>query len=364
MKQLSLSIVFLIGILLFSFNVESKNFVLVIDAGHGGKDIGAPGVKTNEKNINLEVALKFGALVEKNMDDVDVVYTRKRDKYVTLQERANIANDAKGDLFVSIHTNSLDKRAKGRKTVQGSSTYTLGLHRTKENLAVAMRENSVIALEEDYSTTYQGFDPNSSESYIIFEINQNQHMAQSVNFASLVQDEFKITAKRVDRGVRQAGFLVLYKTSMPAVLVELDFICNPTQEQFMRSDNGQDKLAQALYNAFERYRKLGDSASVPSYAPPVEDEEITDESGEPQEVENNSGITYKIQFLAGRVKLPSNSSEFKGLKGVERYKDGKMYKYLYGATSSYEEAVATLKKVRRKFKDAYIVEFEGDKLKK
>ncbi len=363
MKQLSLSIIVLIGILLFPFDAESKNFVLVIDAGHGGKDIGAPGVKTNEKNVNLDVALKFGALVEKNMDDVDVVYTRKRDKYVTLQERANIANDAKGDLFVSIHTNSLDKRAKGRNTVQGSSTYTLGLHRTKENLAVAMRENSVIALEEDYSTTYQGFDPNSSESYIIFEINQNQHMAQSVNFASLVQEEFKSTAKRVDRGVRQAGFLVLYKTSMPAVLVELDFICNPTQEKFMRSDDGQEKLAQALYNAFERYRKLGDSGTVAAYASPAEDV-VVDEHAGSQVEENDSGITYKIQILAGASKLPSNSSEFKGLKGVERYKDGRMYKYLYGATPSYEEALATLKKVKRKFKDAYIVEFEGDKLKK
>ena len=213
----------------------AKDFVVVIDAGHGGHDPGSLGSKAKEKNINLGVALKLGRLIENNMQGVKVVYTRKKDVYLTLQERANIANKVQGDLFISIHTNSLDKKSPNRRKVAGASTWTLGLHRSKENLEVAKRENSVIYLENDFSTRYEGFDPNSTESYIIFEFMQYKHMEQSINFASDIQREFVSTAGRVDRGVRQAGFWVLAKTSMPAVLVELDFICNPTQERFLFS---------------------------------------------------------------------------------------------------------------------------------
>ena len=234
-RVLSLLFAFVLGLSV----VSAKDFVLVIDAGHGGRDAGALGNKAKEKDINLGVALKLGRMVANNVPGVKVVYTRDKDVYLTLQERADKANRVEGDLFISIHTNSIDKKSPNRKTV----------HRSKENLEVAKRENSVIYLENDFSTRYEGFDPNSTESYIIFEFMQYKHMEQSINFASDIQHEFVSVANRVDRGVRQAGFWVLAKTGMPAVLVELDFICNPTQERFLTSESGQTKMAQAIYNA-------------------------------------------------------------------------------------------------------------------
>lgn len=236
----------------------AKQFTLVIDAGHGGKDKGALGKSSYEKDINLGVALELGKLVKKSINDVKVVYTRDNDTFITLQERADIANKANGDLFISIHTNSIAKKAKGRLTINGASTYTLGLHRSEENLEVAKTENSVIELEPDYTISYKGFDPNSSESYIIFEIAQQQYMEHSVAFASLVQSELSTTANRADKGVRQAGFWVLAATSMPAVLVELDYICNPTQEKFLKSEKGQKQLAKAIFNAVAKYKAQTD----------------------------------------------------------------------------------------------------------
>lgn len=252
--------IFLISIILLilPFTVAAKDFTLVIDAGHGGKDKGALGRYAYEKDINLAVALKFGKMVESKMKDVKVVYTRDDDTYITLQGRADVANKASGDLFISIHTNSIDKKSKNRNIIKGSSTYTLGLHRTQENLEVAKRENSVIIMEDDYTTRYQGFDPNSSESYIIFEINQSRHLNQSISLASSIQNEFVSVAERTDKGVRQAGFWVLAATSMPSVLVELDFICNPDQEKFLTSESGQNKMAKALYNAFYKYKNSSD----------------------------------------------------------------------------------------------------------
>lgn len=195
------TLLLLVFVAAFCVNAVAKDFVLVIDAGHGGKDVGAVGDYAMEKDVNLGVALKFGELVKKHCKNVKVVYTRDADFFVSLQDRANIANKAKGDLFVSIHTNSVDKKSPSRYTVTGSETYTLGLHRSNENLEVAKRENSVIELEDDYSAKYQGFDPNSAESYIIFELNQSKHMEQSINFASYVQGEFK-KCGQVDKGVR------------------------------------------------------------------------------------------------------------------------------------------------------------------
>ncbi|MDE5838271.1 MAG: N-acetylmuramoyl-L-alanine amidase, partial [Paramuribaculum sp.] len=227
----------LFAVLAIIFSAEAK-FTVVIDAGHGNQDYGAVGKISNEKDINLGVALRVGDLIKKNMPDVEVIYTRNNDTFVTLQGRADIANKAKGDLFISIHTNSVDKKSKNYLTVHGASVYTLGFKKSSENLAVAMRENAVMKLERDYSTTYEGFDPSSSESYIIFEMSQNLHMAQSIEAANEIQKELVSTAGRFDRGVRQANFWVLFKTSMPAILVELDFICNPEMERFMSSSAG------------------------------------------------------------------------------------------------------------------------------
>lgn len=232
-------------------SLSAQAYTLVIDAGHGGKDPGAIGRKSKEKNINLAVALAFGKLVEQNCPDVKVVYTRKTDVFLELDERANIANRNKADLFVSIHVNS----TAAKNGPQGTETYTLGMHRAADNLEVAKRENSVITLESNYEQKYEGFDPKSSESYIIFELMQDKNMEQSVNFAKLVQQQFKSTAGRVNKGVYQAGFLVLRATSMPSALIELGYINNANEETYLCSAAGQSALAKSIYNAFKAYKK-------------------------------------------------------------------------------------------------------------
>ncbi|MBO4642791.1 MAG: N-acetylmuramoyl-L-alanine amidase [Bacteroidaceae bacterium] len=232
-------------------SLSAQAYTLVIDAGHGGKDPGAIGRKSKEKNINLAVALAFGKLVEQNCPDVKVIYTRKTDVFVELDERANIANRNKADLFVSIHVNS----TAAKSGPQGTETYTLGMHRAADNLEVAKRENSVITLESNYEQKYEGFDPKSSESYIIFELMQDKNMEQSVNFAKLVQQQFKSTAGRVNKGVYQAGFLVLRATSMPSALIELGYINNVSEEAYLMSAAGQSAMAKSIYNAFKAYKK-------------------------------------------------------------------------------------------------------------
>ena len=236
--------------------MPKPDFTLAIDAGHGGHDKGCSSGSNYEKNITLDVARRLRSLIDKACgDSVKVGMTRRSDVLVPLGDRAKIANDAQADLFISMHVNSIDKRTKGRHVVHGASVYTVGLHKSDANLKVAMRENAVIELEEDFSETYQGFDPNSSESYIIFELGQHRNMQQSIDFADLAQQELISTAGRADKGVRQAGFLVLWATKMPAVLVELDFICNAEAERFLASEKGRQKCAEALFNAFKTYRK-------------------------------------------------------------------------------------------------------------
>ncbi len=231
---------------------DTQPFVLVLDPGHGGKDIGAPGAcrKTTESAVVLDVAKRVGRMVEDAGLNIKTVYTRKTDRFVTLQGRADIANKAHGDLFVSIHCNSVKS---GGNNVQGTSVYTLGSGKSSENLRVAMRENSVIELEPDYTAKYSGFDPNSVESYILFELSQDVHIRQSIDFARLAQDELVSTAGRVDKKLRQANFWVLWATSMPAVLVELDFICNPTIEDFFADEEGREECALAIFNAVKKY---------------------------------------------------------------------------------------------------------------
>lgn len=231
-----------------------EKFTIVIDAGHGGKDSGAVDNGVKEKDINLGVALKLGNLIKKTLKGVDVVYTRDRDVFISLQDRANKANKAKGNLFISIHTNSVDKKNPNRRSIAGASTYALGLHKDKNNMLVAQRENAVIELESDFKEKYSGFDPNSDESYIIFELSQKNNLNQSITFADHVQKEMSKAGRR-DRGVHQAGFWVLWATSMPAVLIELDFICNPNSAKYMASQMGQRELAQSICNAIDHYRK-------------------------------------------------------------------------------------------------------------
>lgn len=357
-----------IFILVLSLSVVAmaKDFVVVIDPGHGGKDVGAVGKNAYEKNINLAVALKLGALIEDNMEDVKVVYTRKTDVYLTLRERANIANRSNGNLFISIHTNSVALSNRNRSKIEGASTYVLGLHRTDENLNVAKRENEVILLEDDYSETYSGFDPNSSESYIIFEISQSIYMDNSIEVASAIQEEFVSVAHRADRGVRQAGFLVLAATSMPSVLVELDFISNPTQEHFLTTKAGEDKMAKAIYNSVRRY-KQGIDHKIDMVA---KDGVISNAEPKRNDVEvvNNIVVAaagesvYKIQLFATNKLLREGNVEFKKLKNISYYNENGLYKYTYGEFKSKREAQELLRRdVKSKFKDAFVIEFKDGK---
>lgn len=391
-----------------AMQAAEKTFTVVIDAGHGGKDPGARGTVINEKAINLSVALKLGALIGDNYNDVRVVYTRQNDRFVELDERANIANRNKADLFISIHTNSVKRGS----AVQGTETYTLGLARSEENLEVAMRENSAILLEDDYMQKYEGFDPNSSESYIIFEFMQNKHMEQSVGFASEIQKSFT-SVRREDRGVRQAGFLVLRKTSMPSVLVELGFISNKNEEMFMKSSDGQEKLARCLYNAFVKYKRdydrklsgiagrssayvsannepnregrtVADRAERPvadDVSAPVGSEAyiLQQKNAERQASTSRSEnantrtsaststkgkVIYKIQILTSDKKLSPNSKLFKGYKGIDSFREGDVYKYTYGETTDFDEVRRLRRKVAKDFKDAFIIAFkEGKRVK-
>lgn len=348
-------------------------FTVVIDPGHGKGDHGAVGKTSSEKNINLDVALKVGKLIEKNFPEVELVFTRNDDSFVTLQGRADIANKAKGDLFISIHTNSVDKKSPNYRTVAGASVYTLGFRRSKENLEVAMRENAVMKLEDDYTTTYQGFDPSSAESYIIFEMNRDKHMEQSLEAANYIQKELVTTAGRKDRGVRQANFWVLFKTGMPAILVELDFICNPEMERFMTSKKGSDRLAEAIYNGFARYkaaddRRRGIEVSAPRTiqpsAPAVEEEpdaqeEEINKPEEPIRTLTDNRIIYKVQFLISPTPIKAGSPKFKGLTDVESYTQGGIVKYTSGAFTTEAKAKKHLTIIRKKFPDAFIIKTQG-----
>ena len=358
-------------------SAQGKDFTLVIDPGHGGKDPGAIGKKGKEKNINLSVALKLGNLIKENCKDVNIVYTRQKDTFVALDRRAQIANNAKADLFISIHTNSV---AKG-KTVRGTETYTLGLHRTDDNLEVAKKENSVILIESNYEQRYAGFNPNSSESYIIFEFLQDKNMEKSVRLATDIQKQFKNTAKRIDKGVHQAGFLVLRETTMPGVLVELGYISTPDEERYLLTEAGTSALAKSIYQAFLSYKKKYDmsdtsrpaQAKVPekeqnpapvqkpkAQSKPQTTNKAKNETTKSKGTQSDKPI-FKIQFLTSDKKLPAGSKLFKGLTPVGHYQEKGIYKYTYGESHDYNKVLKTKRQISTKFKDAFIIAFKNGK---
>ena len=363
--------------------VAAKEFVVVIDAGHGGHDPGAIGKISKEKNINLKVALKLGGLIKLNCKDVKVVYTRTRDVFIPLDRRAQIANDAKADLFISIHTNALAKN----RTAQGASTWTLGLAKSDDNLEVAKRENAVILYENDYETRYAGFNPNSAESYIIFEFMQDKYMSQSVHLASLVQKQFKNRCKRMDRGVHQAGFLVLKASAMPSILVELGFISTPAEEKYLNTETGTSTLAEGIYQAFLTYKKEQEArhggngtASTPSkpHSSPTTKEEkgatVTGtplpqpESRKPEATkpaaavkQESEELIFKVQIYTSSTKIATTDKRFKGVSRVEVYKEGKIYKYTAGTTANYDEALRTKRALEKRFKGAFVIAFEHGK---
>ena len=341
----------------------SRDFVVVIDAGHGGKDPGAVGRKAREKVINLNVALALGKLIENNCPDTRVVYTRQTDVFLSLDKRARIANKAKADLFISIHTNALPK---GR-IARGTETYTLGMHRANDKLEVAQRENAVILVEENYKEGYAGFNPKSAESYIVFEFMQDKHMEQSVSLAKLIQSQFRSYAKRVDKGVHQAGFLVLRETSMPSVLVELGYISTPDEETYLNSKKGVEALSRSIYNAFVAYKdsQMRPKANI-GKSPTVE---VTENQAQAEvekksikadghlEEEKNLPV-FKLQILSTSSPLPAGSSRLKGVKAFF-YKENGLYKYTYGETTDYNEIMRLKRKMADKFKDAFVVAFKG-----
>jgi N-acetylmuramoyl-L-alanine amidase len=363
-------------------------FVLVIDPGHGGKDTGAPGKKSNEKDVNFAVSKLVGDYITKAHKDVKVVYTRKTDAYVDLKDRTRIANKANADLFISIHAN-----ANKKTSISGAEVYLLGLHKTETSLEVAKRENSVILMEDNYKQKYENFNPNSDESYIIFELTQNKYVEQSLRFASMVQKELVKTAKRKDRGVKQAGFWVLVGATMPRVLIELDFISNVESEKFLMSKDGQEKMARAIANAFAQYKKeydhkktgAGIAQDVPDKifveTPEMEepDESVIADDDPPKNDQsknapqrndlqkndppkNDKDLVYKVQILASDKKLSPNSSQLKGYK-ADYYYEKNLYKYTYGESSDWKEISAIRRSLLKKFNDAFIVTFkEGVKV--
>ena len=345
-------------ILVFTLAVAlaaKKGFTLVIDAGHGGHDAGALGTFSKEKNINLNVALAFGRLVENNCPGVNVIYTRKTDVFIPLHQRADIANRNKADLFISIHTNALPKGAKA----MGLETYTLGMHRASDNFDVAKRENSVILIEKDYKQHYEGFDPSSSESYIMFEFLQDKNMAQSVELAKMVQKRTCAAAARPNKGVKQAGFLVLRETSMPSCLIELGFISTPSEEQFLNSDEGIANMGSGIYQAFCDYlAKYDKSFTVPFKPEFAEMKEEKKEQPQPEEVKDEAPV-FKVQILTSNVKLKSDSRQLKGRDDADFYMDGNIYKYTVGASTNYNEIYRLRKQLLAQFPEAFIIAFKG-----
>lgn len=395
---------------------DSGAFTLVIDAGHGGHDTGAKGAISNEKDINLSIALAFGRYVERNCPDVKVVYTRRTDVFVPLHRRAEIANKNKANVFISIHTNALP----GGKIARGLETYTMGMRRSDEKLSAAQRENSVITIEKDYQRHYEGFDPNSPESMIMFEFMHDKNMEESVELARYVQNSVCQIARRPDKGVKQDVFLVLRETSMPACLIELGFITTPDEERFLNNPDNIDLMARGIYNAFAKFKNRHhkgftvpyvapdrQEASLPSIVPgrdgnsdggseaeskpsrkrqragnaACSDSDSRRQQAEEPSVETKAGCSdagsngekeqavadgspvFKVQVLAADRVLKPGSPLLKGMKDLDYYREGQYVKYTSGASADYYEIVKLRKQLAGTFPQAFVIAFvNGEKV--
>ena len=400
---ITLFVVLMVGIST-GMSAQNKPFLVVLDAGHGGHDAGAVGRPTTnrEKDINLAIALKVGKLLQQNCPDVSVLYTRSTDVFVTLSGRADIANKAKADLFVSIHTNAIERSASRRP--MGVQSYTLTLRTAQTNLEVEKRENSVIQFESDGAQKYSFMNPNSPESEIMFELMQDRDMQESVNFAKLAQEEMVKTGGRKDMGVLQANLAVLRLTYMPSVLLEVGFISTPEEELFLMSDEGRSLIAKCIYNAISRYKTLhtGRMSKLEKIDPKAVDKQIVENNVElkeaidnaavaeepvekpveevasvvaepaapvvvlqepaPAEQPSNSQPVFKVQFLISPKHLVPGSTQFKGVK-ADSYKEDNVYKYTYGSTTNYNEIVKMKNEISDRFPDAFIVAFkDGQKV--
>lgn len=401
MKMLNNSKIFFTLILcLFFFNNSfsnkpgsdnSKPLVVVIDPGHGGKDPGAVNKTIREKDIVLGIGLKLGKHINENYPDVKVIYTRSTDIFVPLIERSRIANKNKADLFISLHANAC-----GTPSIRGTETFFLGPSRSDDNLEIAKKENSVILLEEDYKETYEGFDPNSAESYIMFELMQNTYLDLSLFVADAIQQQFKSRIESPNRGVKQAGFLVLRQSSMPSVLVEAGFLSNNAEANHLNSAAGQHQIALSIFEAFRKFKnknsgtintntsevvaaktntpKLAEKQEVIPEKQILESGNVADSSILVKETKNEnvgdttvkqktpeSNIIYCVQIGANTSPIDPVASNFKGLKNVRREKTDKYYRYYVGNESSLEKATSTLQQIKQKFPQAFIVSFVDGK---
>ena len=363
---------------------------VVIDAGHGGKDKGCLGSKSYEKDVALAIALKLGVYLEETFPDLNVIYTRKTDVFVELQDRASIANKAKADLFICIHANA------GSTSAYGTETWVMGEAKSEANMKAAKRENSVILLEDNYESKYGNFDPNSAESYIFLSLSIKAHQKQSIAFAEKIQAQFRERVSRKDRGVKQAGFLVLHQTTMPSVLIETGFLTNKNEERFLTSKEGQDYLASAIYRAFKEYKQEVESVSQSIIDESIEQDaeeikpkkeekklesvkkdsdktvkEVKKEVAEKKEIqiekknlesELEKGLLFKVQIATSTNKVKTTSENFKGLKEVSFYEAGGLFRYTCGAEKTWEAANELQKKVKESgYEDSFVVAFHNGK---
>lgn len=362
---------FVISLLFFSVfsNPPDDNILkikkIVIDAGHGGHDPGAVGKKYKEKDIALSVALKLGSLIKSAFPDMEVIYTRKTDEFVELYRRAQIANSNKADMFISIHCNSAKS-----PDPYGAETWVLGLNKSQANLEVAKKENASILYESNYATNYDGFDPNSPEGNIIFTLYQNAYLDQSLQFAGIMQQQFANKLGRHSRGVKQAGFLVLYKTTMPGALIEIGFISNATEEEYIGSENGKTQIANGIFKAFKAYKLKYEEGVIDNTEVPdvdisdtlVGDTKTNNTKPKPDSITSGKKeIFFRVQFYTSPAKKVLNSPEFKGLSDVRMYSQNNTYKYTSGNYKTLSEAAKYLDEVHNKgFKDAFVVAFVNE----
>lgn len=332
-----------------SQDLTNKQWVIVIDPGHGGRDPGALGAFSKEKDVVLAIALKTGRYIEKYIKNAKVIYTRTGDTYPTLSERPEMANKNKADLFISIHANSAPQ-----KNIRGAETYVMGVAKNQQNLEVAMKENEVILLENDHSAKYEGFDPKSEVSYIMFSLTQKVFQEQSIDLATRIQKEFRERVNRNDRDVKQAGFWVLYKTTMPSVLVETGFITNPTEEKFLNSEQGQDYLASAIYRACKQYINEVESKSGISWD--------SSQSADSDAITGNNSVVFKVQVATSGSSISTTPSNFKGINDIMEIKIDGLYKYATGAFLTYDSAAQYRKKLESIFPDAFVIAVKDNKI--
>ena len=367
MKKISLSkqlkffcTVFFLSLSALVGQEVKEDFVVVLDAGHGGKDTGNRGNGYYEKHIALNITKIIGANLQK-YKGVKVIYTRKDDRFIELKNRAKIANQADADLFISIHCDAFTS-----PKAYGAGTFVLGLHRTKDNFRIAQKENSVIFLEENYETTYDGFDPNNPESVISLLLMQETYQGQSIEAANTIQKSFVSNLNRKDRTVKQAGFLVLRETYMPSVLVEVGFLTNKKEGQYLNSKKGQQEMAITITKAILNYRnQLAASVSSSAIDQKIPEEvkastvTLEDKKKAPSVNSNSSGIVFKVQIAASARSLELTKANFRGLKGVSVQKGDKLYRYFYGLANQYKVAEKLKQKaIKAGYEHAFLVAFK------